>query len=808
MLAQVVEKRNQTIDCLERVYQNNPNNRSAQQALSKLRKEIESPSPADPQFIGTTDVAVMKSDMADRANQSIPGVPDDPDPVLQPKHSPVNWPLTIGLLIVFAIILLAIIGPQTAQRDPLEINALIKVGDQYLVPPYPLLTPGFLLGSDAEGRDLLSRMLWAIQPTMILVLVVAAVRLVLGTLIGLTAGWSTSWVGRALDGVISVAISIPVIIVALGGIAAVGVDLGIWAFIIALSLTGWVETARVVREQTVILRNQVYVEAAHSLGGTNVQILRWHILRQVLSLLWMLFAFEISSTLLLVAALGFLGYYIGGDVWISVSDATAAAISGMPELGQMLATTPLSINRPWPLLIIGALVFVIVLGFNLLGEGLRRRSGLYGIRHRSALAGLTARAQLWVDENLWWPLANFFSRRSVRLTSLGIVLTAVIIGLIILQTQELRKNSVPQIASAFTQKPLWSTARHDPYGTNWSQAVGPAQPEVKWTFFDETGFTGGPAISMDGSLYITSKSGRLYALDPDGEVLWQTKLAHIPVGTPGLNSEGKLFVSDQDGGLTVLNQQGEVDRYYHADIAAAATSGPVIDPQGNVYYVRGQQIQAISDDGEALWLSQPDLDTSQAEMVRLNSEGDLLFWGEVVLRTADGSHIPESQLPKANRYYTGADGANYLVNAHEIRSWDTSFSDSTLSEPISWDYQKYSISKTSKDAGVTPDGKFWLFYTSFARSWGLGEDTRIVWLDQDGKLLRNVFYEIRNSQVIGVDQNAHIYTCGNLDLGYGMPECQSFSPDTEKPLWTLESRIEQPGGWRSTGSKSLIRCYS
>jgi peptide/nickel transport system permease protein len=134
--------------------------------------------------------------------------------------------------------LLAIIGPQTAQRDPLETNALIKVGDQYLVSPYPLLTPGFLLGSDAEGRDLLSRMLWAIQPTMILVLVVAAVRLVLGTLIGLTAGWSTSWLGRALDGVIAVAISIPVIIVALGGIAAVGVDLGIWAFIIALSLTG------------------------------------------------------------------------------------------------------------------------------------------------------------------------------------------------------------------------------------------------------------------------------------------------------------------------------------------------------------------------------------------------------------------------------------------------------------------------------------------------------------------------------------------------------------------------------------------
>jgi outer membrane protein assembly factor BamB len=103
---------------------------------------------------------------------------------------------------------------------------------------------------------------------------------------------------------------------------------------------------------------------------------------------------------------------------------------------------------------------------------------------------------------------------------------------------------------------------------------------VKWTFFDETGFTAGPAISMDGSLYITSTSGRLYALDPDGEVLWQTILAHIPVGAPGLNAEGKIFVTDQEGGLTKLNESGEADWYYRAEPAAAATSGPVIDSQG------------------------------------------------------------------------------------------------------------------------------------------------------------------------------------------------------------------------------------
>jgi peptide/nickel transport system permease protein len=96
----------------------------------------------------------------------------------------------------------------------------------------------------------------------------------------------------------------------------------------------------------------------------------------------MLFVFEISATLMLIAALGFLGSYIGGDIWVTITDVTAQAISGMPELGQMLATTGISILRPWPLLVIGGVVFLVVLGFNLLGEGLRRQSNQYSLGQR------------------------------------------------------------------------------------------------------------------------------------------------------------------------------------------------------------------------------------------------------------------------------------------------------------------------------------------------------------------------------------------------------------------------------------------
>lgn len=794
LLAQVVEGRQQSVDCLERVLLLNPHNQSARRALSVL----------SPQRAPSQELTLLTQEAPIAGGPESPQVRDLPDErplslipqdtVAHPeeldlssyqRRPPPNWPLLIGGMLVMAIFLIAIFGPQLAPRDPLETTPLLKVGKKYLMTPYPIFSPGFPLGSDDEGRDLLSRLLWGIRPTMIMVLIVAAVRLVLGTLIGLIAGWSTRWPGRMLDSAIAAAISIPVIIVALGGIAAVGVDLGIWAFIIALSLTGWVETARMVREQTQVVREQEYIEAAHALGGSSAEILSRHVLRQVSSLLWMLFAFEISSTLMLVAALGFLGYYIGGDIWIAVSDATAAAISGMPEVGQLLATMPVSVTRPWPLLVIGAVVFVIVLGFNLLGEGLRRQASLHGTRRRSTLGNWFARASSWADQNLWWPLSNVTSRKEVRLAALILPLLLISIGLILWQALGAYRGEDQQLTSAFPQSQQWASARHDPYGTHWSQAVGPRTPQVNWTFTDESGFPGGPVVAGDGTLYIASNGGVLYALEPDGEVIWQTLLPAAPVGTPGINQSGEIFVTDEDGGLAALDPQGEIEWYFQPEKDRSATTGPVIAPDGSVYYVQWSGIQAVSSDGNSLWQVNPGGDISPTELLQLSPDSSFVFWGGAVLDAQDGSPITWDELPQTGRYFVGADGETYLVDGHEIVRWETSPAGAQAENTITWDYEKYSLARTSKDAGVTPDGLAWLFYTGFARRWGLGEDTRLVWLDQQSNLRGKAFYPIRNSQVIAVDQNATLYTCGNLDYGYGLPECQAFSPESEEPIWKL-----------------------
>src|SRR5512147_2595245 len=116
-----------------------------------------------------------------------------------------------------------------------------------------------------------------------------------------------------------------------------------------------------VSEQTRLVKRQTFVEAARALGAGERLILFNHILRQIMSLVWALLAFEISSTLLVAAELGFLEIYIGGGVWIEVFDFQAVNVAGLPELGQMLATALVKISDPSAMLVIGSFIFMGVL---------------------------------------------------------------------------------------------------------------------------------------------------------------------------------------------------------------------------------------------------------------------------------------------------------------------------------------------------------------------------------------------------------------------------------------------------------------
>ncbi len=702
----------------------------------------------------------------------------------------VNWPLVGGTLAILIVLTLAILGPKIAPSDPMQESTITRSGDKWETPPFPILTPGYPLGSDYIGRDLLSRLLWAIQPTMNMVIIVAAVRLVLGTVIGLIAGWSRRWPGQVLDTAIAAALAVPVLMVALGGIAAVGVEYGILAFIIGLSITGWVETARIVRDQTQTIRRQVYIEAAEAMGASTFELLSRHVLRQIMPMIWMLLAFEISGVLLLTASLGFLGYYIGGDVWTSsISDSVARAISGAPELGQMLATTGGQIYEPWGMIALGGVVFLAVLGFNLLGEGLRQRLSLFSVGRRSKISEVFQSISVWIAQTITWPLGNLHRAitrsKAFRPVMLGISTLAVIGGVWWLVIAN-RPANFMQSALAFEGQNMWASARHDPYGTRWSEAVGPQEPTIAWTFEDPDGFSGGPAIASDGTVFAASNGGILYALRPDGSVRWQIALPAPAVGAPGLGINGEVYVADSQGGLSAFSAEWDSLWYFLPDNAKKTTAGPVVAPDGTIYYVLGANVQAISPDGEGLWNVQALQAGSSNSPLKIDPGGKFLFLDDIALNADDGSFALYGAFNDVREFVIGADGVSYLLVGNELTSWEENSSAIETLGSTTWDWRNFLTEAAApKSAGVTPDQTIWFFYTSFARGWGMGEDTRVVWLTMQGKVLGNVHYGTRDSQVIAVDQRSTVYSCGNLERGYGPPECQAFIPDSEEPLWIL-----------------------
>ncbi|MEZ4682769.1 MAG: ABC transporter permease [Caldilineaceae bacterium] len=416
------------------------------------------------------------------------------------------WSLQIGLLLVTLVLLLAWLGPLLASHDPAAPSYIIwnPRTAAFVKPPFGALTvPGFPLGTDAMGRDILSRLLWAIRPTLILTVLVAAIRLLLALFFGVAAGWSGPRGARLFDSLIAVALAVPVFLVALFTVAALGIQLGIGAFIIGLTLTAWADGARIIGEQTRIVKGQPYMEAARALGASPVELIVRHVMPQIMGLIWMLLAFEISGALLVTAGLGFLGYYVNA-VWVPLGDWSAMRTSGQPELGQMLASGgEVVLQQPLELLVTATVITVIVLGFNLLGEGLRLWTVGEGRRQRRQVMD---RVRQRVGSRLPQREHGFASLLRNRLTavaSIGVLLLLTVGGALVLW--QAQAQSQPQIAVTVPGGHQWAAARHDAQGTAWTPVRGPTSANQLWTFQEQSGFRGGPVVAADGTIYIAAR---------------------------------------------------------------------------------------------------------------------------------------------------------------------------------------------------------------------------------------------------------------------------------------------------------------
>jgi peptide/nickel transport system permease protein len=292
-----------------------------------------------------------------------------------------NAPLLIGSLLAGTLCVSVVAAPLLAQHDPL--TPVTHIGGQ-LAPnaPYPPGTPELPLGSDALSRDQLSRLLYGGRYTLLMCGVIALVRVILGTLLGILAGWyegprrmigavASAW--SAVPSLFFAFIAIPITANAIQGRPQINTPItGAIAFTIALSLTGWTETTARTRVAVQGLRGAPFIESAYAIGLSRWAVLWRHILPNLRDLLLIEAAATLSSALLIVAELGFFSIFIGGGTEDFYGSKYPDPIYA--EWGSMLAKGLRQRSLGIWLFMEPLMAFTItILAFNLVAEGLRRR---------------------------------------------------------------------------------------------------------------------------------------------------------------------------------------------------------------------------------------------------------------------------------------------------------------------------------------------------------------------------------------------------------------------------------------------------
>ncbi len=259
--------------------------------------------------------------------------------------------LTVG--IVLAVVFANLLFP--AGTDVMDLSARLQ--PPHFSSPHPL-------GTDPIGRDVLSRVVYGGRVSLTVGLISVAFSVVIGTFLGLLAGYYQGRVGAAIMRLADVQLAFPFILLAITVIAIIGP--GLWKLIAVMVVSQWAQYARLVRGQALALREREYVQAAQALGASNNRVMFRHIIPNAIGPIVVLATLNVANNILLESGLTFLG--LGVDPQI-------------PSWGGMLADGRTYLQTAWWVSVFpGVAITLTVLGFNLLGDWLRDRLDPQGKR--------------------------------------------------------------------------------------------------------------------------------------------------------------------------------------------------------------------------------------------------------------------------------------------------------------------------------------------------------------------------------------------------------------------------------------------
>ncbi len=257
-----------------------------------------------------------------------------------------NKSAMVGLGIVIFFIILAIIGPYIAPQGTDDQNLSIR-----------LQAPSseFWFGTDDLGRDVLSRILHGAQLSLTVGLTAVLMSAVVGCFLGIIAGYYGRWIDTIISRIFDIMLAFPSILLAIAIVSILGPSLR--NALIAIAIINIPNFGRLIRSRVLSIKEEEYIHAAKAIGMKNSRILWRHILPNSMTPILVQGTLAIATAIIEAAALGFLG--LGAE-------------QSVPEWGKMLADSRMFLlNAPWAMIFPGLAIMLTVIGFNLLGDGLR-----------------------------------------------------------------------------------------------------------------------------------------------------------------------------------------------------------------------------------------------------------------------------------------------------------------------------------------------------------------------------------------------------------------------------------------------------
>jgi peptide/nickel transport system permease protein len=282
----------------------------------------------------------------------------NPSAVQVIEHSPGYWrsvltrllrdKVALGAgLVILTLLFMAVFGPYIVPSDPYHSSILGRLK--------AIGSPGFPLGTDELGRDMLSRLIVGARLSLFIGLTPVFLAFVIGTVIGLLAGYAGGWTNSAIMRTIDVFYAFPSVLLAIALSGALGA--GIFNSLISLTIVFIPPIARVAESVTTQVRNRDYVESARATGANAFTIVRVHVLGNVLGPIFVYATSLIAVSMILASGLSFLGLGVKPPE---------------PEWGLMLNTLRTAIyTQPWVAALPGAMIFITSIAFNMLSDSLR-----------------------------------------------------------------------------------------------------------------------------------------------------------------------------------------------------------------------------------------------------------------------------------------------------------------------------------------------------------------------------------------------------------------------------------------------------